>query len=87
MTTTQTTKHELVNEDTVFAGSAVEIVQLMREQAYFERGVPLEDYLEQLACFIRSCSGADITLSGEDFETRAESFIQELLRVGYFKEA
>lgn len=87
MTTTQTTKHELVNEDTVFAGSAVEIVQLMREQAYFERGVPLEDYLERLPGFISEFAGQTIRLSGETFTERAESFIQELLRVGYFKEA
>ena len=81
------TKHEIVNDDTVFVGSAVEIVQQMRDQAYFERGIPLETYLEQLPGFIRVFSGDTITLTGDSFEDRTESFIQELIRIGYFKEA
>ena len=87
METAEKTKHEIVNEDTVFVGNAVEIVRQMRDQAYFERGIPLEDYLEHLTRFIQGCADVSITLSGEDFEERAESFIQELIRIGYFKEA
>ena len=37
MNTQEATKHEIVNEDTVFVGTAVEIVGQIREQAYFER--------------------------------------------------
>ena len=87
MKTAEQTKHEIVNEDTVFVGTALEILEQMRNQAYFERGIPLETYLEQLPGFIHVFSGDTITLAGEDFETRVESFIQELIRIGYFKEA
>ena len=81
------TKHEIVNDDTVFVGTAAEIVLEMREQAYFERGTPAEFYLDQLVVFIKMFAVETITLSGETFDEKAESFIQELLRIGYFKEA
>ena len=81
------TKHEIVNEDTVFVGTAAEIILDMREQAYFERGTSAELYLDQLVIFIKASAGETITLSGKTFEAKAESFIQELLRIGYFKEA
>ena len=83
----QVTKHEIVNEDTVFVGTASEIILDMREQAYFERGTQPEFYLEQLVKFIEASAGDTITLTGASFEDKAESFIQELLRIGYFKEA
>ena len=80
-------KHEIVNEDTVFVGTAVEILEQMRRQAYFERGIPLETYLERLPGFISEFAGETIRLSGETFTERAESFIRELVRTGCFKEA
>ena len=87
MITQDKTKHEIVNEDTVFVGTATEIVLEMRAQAYFERGTPAEFYLDQLVHFIKMFAGETITISGATFEEKAESFIQELLRIGYFKEA
>ena len=87
MITQEKTKHEIVNDDTVFVGTAAEIVLDMREQAYFERGTPAEFYLDQLVNFIKMFAGETITISGETFDEKAESFIQELLRIGYFKEA
>ena len=87
MNTSEPIKHEIVNEDTVFVGTAAEIVLEMRQQAYFERGTTVEFYLDQLVNFIKMFSGETITLSGETFEEKAESFIQELIRIGYFKEA
>ena len=87
MKTQEATKHEIVNDDTVFVGTAVEIVLQMREQAYFERGIPMEFYLDQLVNFIKMFAHETITLSGKTLEEKAESFIQELLRIGYFKEA
>ena len=83
----QVIKHELVNEDTVFVGTAAEIILDMREQAYFERGTQPEFYLDQLVIFINKSAGETIKLSGETYEEKAESFIQEILRIGYFKEA
>jgi len=80
-------KHELVNEDTVFVGTAAEIILDMREQAYFERGTQPEFYLDQLVIFINKSTDETIKLSGETYEEKAESFIQEILRIGYFKEA
>jgi hypothetical protein len=83
----QVSKHELVNEDTVFVGTAAEIILDMREQAYFERGTQLEFYLDQLVVFINKSAGETIILVGTTFQEKAESFIQEILRIGYFKEA
>jgi len=83
----QVIKHELVNEDTVFVGTAAEIILDMREQAYFERGTQPEFYLDQLVIFINKSTDETIKLSGETYEEKAESFIQEILRIGYFKEA
>jgi len=87
MPTAEPIKHELVNTDTVFAGTAVEIIQQMRDQAYFERGVPLENYLTHLVALIQSRAGVEITLTRVDFKERAEQFVAELICIGYFKEA
>ena len=80
-------KFEIVNDDTVFMGTATEIVEQMRKQAYFERGIPLLDYLNRLPEFIKTNSGAEINLTGDNLEERAASFIWELVKAGYFKEA
>jgi len=78
---------EIVNDDTVFIGSAVEIIEQMRQQAYFERGIPLLDYLNLLPEFIKTFSGTEIIITGDSLEERAVSFIKELVNAGYFKEA
>ena len=80
-------KHELVNQDTVFTGSALDIVVEMRRQAYFERGVEIDTYLSHLVDLILQLAGVEITLDGDSLEERAESFIQALVASGYFKEA
>jgi len=87
MNNTEKTKHELVNQDTVFAGTAVEIVRQMRDQAYFERGVDLAVYLGHLTDLILQIAGVEITLEGEILDERAESFVKGLIAAGYFKEA
>jgi len=80
-------KHELVNQDTVFTGSALDIVVEMRRQAYFERGVEIDTYLGHLTDLILQIAGVEITLEGETLEERAESFVNGLIGSGYFKEA
>ena len=80
-------KHELVNQDTVFTGSALDIVVEMRRQAYFERGVEIDTYLCHLVDLILRIGGVEITLEGETLEERAESFVKGLIASGYFKEA
>ena len=87
MTTTKPTKHELLNDDTVFVGSATEIIEQMREQAYFERGISLDSYLSHLIDLILQIAGVEISLEGETLEERAESFVKGLIAAGYFKEA
>ena len=87
MTTTEPTKHELLNDDTVFVGSATEIIEQMREQAYFERGIPLDSYLSHLIDLILQSAGVEIVLTGENFPERAECFVSRLVELGYFKEA
>ena len=47
----------------------------------------MEFYLDQLVNFIKVFAGVSITISGDTPEEKAESFIQELLRIGWFKEA
>ena len=80
-------KHELVNQDTVFTGSALDIVVEMRRQAYFERGVEIDTYLSHLVDLILRIGSVEITLEGETLEEHAESFVEGLIASGYFKEA
>lgn len=87
MTTAKPIKHELVNNDTVFTGSALDIVEEMRRQAYFERGIELDAYLGHLVDLILRIGGVEITLEGTTLEERAESFIEGLIESRYFKEA
>lgn len=87
MNTTDIIKHELVNDDSAFAGTALEIVRQMRDQAYFERGVDLGVYLGHLTDLLLQVAGVKITLDGETLEERAESFVKGLVATGYFKEA
>lgn len=87
MAHTQLIKHELVNNDTVFTGTALEVVRQMRDQAYFERGIDLDIYLRNLIDLILQIAGVEIALEGETLEERVESFIQGLIASGYFKEA
>ena len=87
MNSPEQVKHEIVNEDTVFVGTAIEILEQMRRQAYFERGIPLDVYLERLPGFISEFANETISIAGDSFKERAESFIRELIRIGYFKEA
>ena len=87
MNTTEPIKHELVNEDSVFAGTALEVVRQLRDQGYFERGVDLGVYLGHLSDLLLQVAGVEITLEGETLEERAESFVKGLVTTGYFKEA
>lgn len=80
-------KHEIVNQDTVFTGSAVEILETMRSQAYFERGIDLGIYLNHLTDLILQTSGVEIAIEGETIEERAEVFVRALIDSGFFKEA
>jgi hypothetical protein len=80
-------KHEIVNQDTVFSGSAIEIVETMRNQAYFERGIDLDIYLNHLTDLILQTSGVEITLEGDTTQDRTEEFVQALIKGGFFKEA
>jgi hypothetical protein len=79
-------KHELVNSDTYFVGTAIEIIEQMRFQSYFEKGASIEDYLDHLVCLINRVGKTDHQLTGETLEEKAESFI-ELMKLEYFKEA
>ncbi|MBM3330023.1 MAG: hypothetical protein FJY67_11245 [Calditrichaeota bacterium] len=78
-------KYELVNHDTVFAGTAVEIVQQMREQAFFERSVDLALYLDHLIGLVNAVCHLNVA-PHLALEPKSQAFIEELLRLGYFKE-
>lgn len=80
-------KHELVNDDSIFVGTGLEIVKQLRDQAYFERGLPLGGYLDSLVGLISKSTNKNITLPEGDIEDRAEAFVQELIGLGIFKEA
>ncbi|MDK9700540.1 MAG: hypothetical protein OEM52_10390 [bacterium] len=86
-------KHELVNENAVFTGSAVEVVHQMRSQLYFEKALPFREYLKQLIETIESIGGPELhkTVFSDDEsltdEQLAERFIQGIVSNGIFKEA
>ena len=78
---------ELISDNACFYGeTAVEAVEDIRNAAYFERGVSLETYIDHLVTLINSRPGFDIKISGETAEERAESLINELCRIGVFKQ-
>ena len=86
-------KHELVNDNAVFVGSATDIVEQMRMQGYFERSLPFRQYLRQLVDTIEIAGGPNLCkgvfkesekLSDEEL---AERFVRELINNGLFKEA
>ena len=79
---------ELINDNACFYGeTAVEAVEDIRNSAYFEQGVSLETYIEHLVTLINTRPGFDINITGEMAEEKAESFINELCRIGIFKQA
>ena len=78
---------ELISDNACFYGeTAAEAVEDIRKSAYFEQGVPLETYIEHLVTLINTRPGFDIKISGETAEERAESLINELCRMGIFKQ-
>ena len=78
---------ELICDNACFYGeTAAEAVEDIRKSAYFEQGVPLETYIEHLVTLINTRPGFDIKISGETAEERAESLINELCRMGIFKQ-
>lgn len=86
-------KREIINNDTVFIGTPVEIIEQMRRQQYFERTlIPLEKYFEDLVTLVavqlkKQGEHGTFVPKGNTFEKRANSFIDELVRLGYFKDA
>ncbi len=87
------TKHELVNDNAVFVGSAAEIVEQLRTQAYFERSLPFREYICQLANVVEQLTSAQIVKplfeqsDMLDDNQLAEHFVQHLIANGMFKEA
>lgn len=86
------TKHELVNDNAVFVGTAVEIVNQIRTQQYFERALSFREYLRQIVNIIEAVGGQNLyksvfhdsdSISDEDL---AERFVQALIAKGMFKE-
>ena len=78
---------ELISDNACFYGNtAAEAVEDIRKSAYFERGVPLETYIDHLVKLINTRSGYDIKVTGDTVEEKAESLIKELCRAGIFKE-
>ena len=77
---------ELISDNACFyGGSFAEAVEDIRKSAYFERGVPLEVYIDHLVHLINTRPGYDIKITGETVEEKADSLIKELCRVGIFK--
>ena len=78
---------ELITDNACFYGeTAVEAIEEIRNAAYFERGVPLETYIDHLVNLINTRPGFDIKRSGETAEEKSESLIKELCRIGVFKQ-
>ena len=78
---------ELISDNACFYGeTANEAVEDIRNAAYFERGIPLENYIDHLVDLINTRPGFDIKITGDTAEERAKSLIKELCRVGVFKQ-
>ncbi len=78
---------ELICDNACFYGeTAVDAVEDIRNAAYFERGIPLENYIDHLTALINTRPGFDIRVSGETAEEKSESLIKELCRIGVFKQ-
>ena len=77
---------ELISDNACFYGhSFAEAVEDIRKSAYFEKGVPLETYIDHLVSLINTRPGYDIKITGETAEEKAKSLINELCRAGIFK--
>ena len=77
---------ELISDNACFYGNtAIEAVEDIRKSAYFERGVPLEIYIDHLVNLINTRPGYDIQITGKTVEEKAESLINELCHAGIFK--
>ena len=78
---------ELISDNACFYGeTAAEAVEDIRKSAYFEQGVPLETYIEHLVTLINTRPGFNIEVTGNTADEKAESLINELCRVGIFKQ-
>ena len=78
---------ELITDNACFYGeTAIEAVEEIRNAAYFERGVSLETYIEHLVALINTRPEFDIVIDGDTSEEKAESLINELCRIGIFKQ-
>ena len=77
---------ELISDNACFYGeTAAEAVEDIRKSAYFEQGVSLETYIEHLVTLINTRPGFNLEVSGKTIDEKAESLINELCRVGVFK--
>ena len=77
---------ELISDNACFYGeTAAEAVEDIRKSAYFEQGVPLETYIEHLVTLINTRPGFNLEVTGKTIDEKAESLINELCRVGVFK--
>jgi hypothetical protein len=66
----------------VYRGTAVEIVKAMQATAFFDRDKPVDEYLDSLPENLERFTGKRITLTGRTLRERAESLLDELVRVG-----
>ena len=77
---------ELLSDNACFYGNtAAEAVEDIRKSAYFERGVPLETYIDHLVNLINTRPGFEINVTGKTVEEKAQSLINELCHAGIFK--
>ena len=77
---------ELICDNACFYGeTAIEAVEEIRKSAYFEKGVPLETYIDHLVSLINKRPGFAIEVTGGTADEKAESLIKELCRIGIFK--
>ena len=78
--------YELISDNACFYGNtAAEAVEDIRKSAYFEKGVPMETYIEHLVKLINTRPGYDIQITGKTVEEKAQSLINELCHAGIFK--
>ena len=73
---------QVVAQERVFEGTAMQIVEAMRSVAFAPSDVSLEAYMDWAVEQALSLSEVELVVQGETVQERAESFVASLLREG-----
>ena len=73
---------QVVAQERVFEGTAMQIVEAMRSVAFAPSDVSLEAYIDWAVAQALGTNEVQLVVQGETVQERAKSFVQSLLREG-----